>query len=216
MTTHRRRPRGAVRLLAISMMAAGVVLASVAAYLLWGTGAYTADAQRQLDQQLRRTQVMPERKQPATDRPDKHVTPASGEPFAAIRIPALGRDYRYVVVEGTSTADLRKGPGHFRGSAWPGQLGNFVVSGHRTTYRAPFGRIDELRRGDTIVIDTAQRQYVYRVTTTEIVQPDEIGVTYPVPRRPDARADIARITLTTCHPKYSASQRLIVSGVLLR
>jgi sortase A len=94
----------------------------------------------------------------------------------------------------------------------PGQIGNFVVSGHRTTYLAPFNRLGELRDGDQILIDTRARQYVYKVTGMKIVQPSDVSVTAPVPQHPKADPTERLLTLTTCNPKYSAAQRLIVFG----
>lgn len=215
MATNGRRAGTIARGSAIALIALAAVLMLITCYLLWGTSLYTGDAQGRLDRDLHRTWTKPE---PTPRTPDREhqesAAPANGQPLAVIRIPALGSDYRYVIVEGTMTADLRKGPGHFRGSALPGQVGNFVVSGHRTTYGAPFGRLDELRRGTTIVVDTAHRRYMYRVTSKEVVAPTDLAVTYPVPRHPNAKPDLARMTLTTCHPEYSASHRLVVFSVL--
>jgi sortase A len=91
-----------------------------------------------------------------------------------------------------------------------------VVSGHRTTYAAPFNRIDELERGDEIIVEAREARYTYRVTSQDIVEPDEVEVVAPVPGKPDIRPIRPYITLTTCHPEYSAAQRLIVHGVLER
>jgi sortase A len=117
-------------------------------------------------------------------------------------------------VEGVSVDDLKKGPGHYPRTQLPGEVGNFVVSGHRTTYGAPFNRIDELREGDAIVVETRDTWFTYRVSTKEIVPPTAIEVTYPVPKQADGKPTVARITLTSCHPKYSARQRIIVYGRL--
>jgi sortase A len=97
----------------------------------------------------------------------------------------------------------------------PGQIGNFVVSGHRTTYLAPFNKLGELRGGDKIMIDTRAKQYVYKVTSTKVVQPSDVSVAAPVPERPRANPTKRLITLTTCNPKYSAAQRLIIFGQLI-
>ncbi len=180
------------------------------AYLLWGTGAYTARMQLVLQQQL------------AEDRQDDPAKPDDGKlnkiklggAVAMLRIPRLGNDYKYAVVEGVDTENLKQGPGHKPGSAMPGKVGNFVVSGHRTTYGAPFNRINELKRDDEIIVDTRRARYIYRVTSQDIVDPGDLDVTAPVPGKPDIRPIRAYITLTTCHPEYSAAQRLIVYGVL--
>lgn len=183
---------------------AGLVVLFFVAYELWGTGAYTQAAQHKLGDELNRSwagNVTNERIQ-------------LGRGLAMIRIPRLGKAFHYVVIEGVSVADLRKGPGHYPGTAMPGQVGNFVVSGHRTTYLAPFNRLSELRAGDSILIDTRARQYVYKVTGEKVVQPSDINVMAPVPGHPKEDPTKRLITLTTCNPKYSAAQRLIVFGEL--
>ncbi len=184
---------------------AGLVLLLFVTYGLWGTGRYTRAQQdelgKDLDRAWRSAKVTSERVE-------------LGEGMALIRIPRFGKDYRFVIVEGVTQKDLRKGPGHYPGSAMPGQVGNFVVSGHRTTYSAPFNRVGELRKGDEILIDTRDRQFVYHVTGRKIVEPTAVEVTAPVPGRPRTRPSEPLITLTTCHPKYSAAERLVVFGEL--
>ncbi len=142
-----------------------------------------------------------------------------GQGLAVMRIPRLGEgwnDSPPVVVEGVSVEDLKKGPGHMPGTALPGEVGNVVLSGHRTTYGAPFNRFDELQPGDAVVVETRDTWFTYRITGSEIVAPDAIEVTYPVPGEPDATPTRKLLTMTTCHPKYSAQQRLIVSAELER
>jgi sortase A len=96
----------------------------------------------------------------------------------------------------------------------PGEVGNVVLSGHRTTYGAPFARFGELVPGDLVVLETRDRWVSYTVTGSEIVTPTAIEVTYPVPGQLGATPTEQLLTLTTCHPKYSARQRLIVSALL--
>ena len=186
----------------------GLVVLLFVAYELWGTGAYTQAEQHKLSDELTRTW---------NDSAGKVTTERVrlGHGVALIRIPRLGKKFRYVIIEGVSVADLRKGPGHYPGTALPGQIGNFVVSGHRTTYLAPFNKLGELHAGDRILIDTRANQYVYKVTSTKVVQPDDVGVAAPVPEHPKANPTKRIITLTTCNPKYSAAQRLIVFGQLI-
>ncbi|GAA1527264.1 class E sortase [Actinomadura kijaniata] len=188
---------------------AGLVLLLFVTYELWGTGRYTQEQQQRLDQELMRSWQAPRPRDVTTER----VRIGSG--LAMIRIPKFGPKYRFVVIEGVELSDLRKGPGHYPGSALPGEVGNFVVSGHRTTYSAPFNRVGELGEGDQILIDTRDTQYVYEVTGRKIVQPTAVEVTAPVPLHPGRKPTQRLITLTTCHPKYSAAQRLIVFGELV-
>ncbi len=185
---------------------AGLILMLFVTYELWGTGQYTRAQQDRLGRELLDTWKAPK------------VTTEKvrlGRGLAMIRIPRFGDGYHYVIIEGVDPADLRKGPGHYPGSAMPGGIGNFVVSGHRTTYSAPFNRLGELRAGDKILIDTRDRQFTYRVTGREIVKPSAVEVTAPVPHHPKKRPTEKRITLTTCHPKYSAAERMIIFGTMV-
>ena len=137
-----------------------------------------------------------------------------GSGFAILRIPRLGRwnDKPPVVVEGVGVEDLKKGPGHIPGTALPGEIGNVVLSGHRTTYGAPFSRFDELRPGDAVVLETRDMWFTYEVTGSKIVAPTAVEVTLPVPGDPTAVPTKRLLTMTTCNPKYSAKQRLIISA----
>ncbi|MGI8536463.1 MAG: class E sortase [Mycobacteriales bacterium] len=146
----------------------------------------------------------------------KPVAAELGRGFAVLRIPRLDRwnDKPPVVVEGVGVADLKKGPGHIPGTAMPGEFGNVVLSGHRTTYGAPFNRFDELRPGDAVVLETRDMWFTYQVTGSQIVSPTAVEVTYPVPGDPTATPTERLLTMTTCNPKYSAKQRLIVSAEL--
>jgi sortase A len=198
--------RTIIRSLGELCITAGLILLLFVAYELWGTGRYTAGQQTKLAEELTR------------DWDSERVTTERvrlGKGLALIRIPRLGSDYRFVVIEGVGVRDLRKGPGHYPGTALPGRLGNFVISGHRTTYQAPFNKIDKLRGGDTILVDTRAKQYVYQVTGQRIVRPSQVDVVAPVPFHPKRKPTQRLITLTTCHPKYSAAQRLIVFGKLV-
>ncbi|MEU6790691.1 class E sortase [Nonomuraea wenchangensis] len=198
--------RAALRALGETSVTAGLILMLFCAYLLWGTGSYTQSQQLLLQRELAAARAAGERGR--LDRIDL------GRAVALLGIPRLGPGYRYAIVEGVGAEQLRKGPGHYPGSALPGQVGNFVVSGHRTTYAAPFNRLDELERGDEIVVDAREARYTYRVTSQDVVEPDEVDVLAPVPGKPDIRPIRAYITLSTCHPEFSAAQRLIVYGVL--
>lgn len=207
-----------------TLITVGLVLLLFVAYELWGTGRYTAHAQHTLEKSLAVTWQGIE--------PDPHFhlqaprydPVPQGQGVAVLYIPALGRHYHYVVVQGVGEADLRKGPGHYPGTALPGQVGNLVVSGHRTTYLAPFNRIDELRPGDNVVFETARGWFVYRVSDVaayhlhyqQVVDPSDVGEAWPVPNHRGARATRKIFTFTTCNPKYSARQRLIVHGVFVR
>lgn len=193
------------------LITAGLVVLLFVVYELWVTNLFAARDQHRLHTAIERTWAQPRKAHPAAPGIPRV---ALGDGIAILRIPRFGRSYAPVVVEGVATGDLQKGPGHYPGTALPGGLGNFVVSGHRTTYGHPFGRLDELRPKDPIVVEVADRYYTYLVTSTSVVQPTDMGVILPVPDRPGARPADRILTFTTCNPKYSARTRLIVHAQL--
>ena len=207
------RVRWLLRGLGQLLITLGVVVLLFCVYELQVTGLYTQDQQRALGHELDRTWAAA----PAPS-PGKPVPPLAafdpGKGIARIYLPSLGRDQVHVVVEGVSHADLKKGPGHYPGTARPGDVGNVVISGHRTTYGAPFNRLDELHPGDPVVLETQGFFYTYRVRRSTVVKPSAIEVTYPVPGDRGATPRERLLTLTTCNPKYSAKTRLIVLAVL--
>ncbi|HVM26455.1 MAG TPA: class E sortase [Mycobacteriales bacterium] len=207
--------RTALRGVGQTLITIGAVLLLFCVYEIWVTNLVTAQEQEQLEHEIAR-----EWAQPAPP-PDGGVRPVSvelGSGIAVLRVPRLdeGPDDQYsqVVVEGTSQADLKRGPGRIVESQLPGELGNLVISGHRTTYGAPFADLDRLLPGDAVVVETRDTWYTYRVTGTEIVLPSAVEVTLPVPGRPGVEPTESVLTLTTCHPRYSARQRMVVSAAL--
>ena len=137
-----------------------------------------------------------------------------GSAVARIQIPAIGVDK--TVVEGVRVSDLRKGPGHYPNSPMPGQAGNVAIGGHRTTYGAPFGEIDELKPGDQVIVTTVQGEFTYEVVEQGqghghfIVAPHQVEVLDQ-----DFSENPNRLTLLSCHPKGSARQRIIVVAALV-
>lgn len=120
-------------------------------------------------------------------------------------------------VEGVSVSDLKEGPGHYPETPLPGQAGNSAIAGHRTTYGAPFGNVDQLQPGDEIAVTTVQGTFTYLVRQTEIVSPSQVEVLGS--DHWDFDGDPATVenalTLTACHPKYSARQRIIIAAELV-
>jgi len=194
-----------------TLITLGVVVLLFCVYELKVTNLYTAQAQDQLDERLLREWDTP---QPLSAPNAKPVAAELGEGWAVLRIPALERDYRQIVVKGVGVEELKRGPGHYPGTAEAGELGNVVVSGHRTTYGAPFERFGEITPGTAVVLETRDTWFTYRVRTVSIVAPSAVDVTYPVPGQPGATPTQRLLTMTTCHPKYSAKQRLIVTSEL--
>jgi sortase A len=207
------RVLGAIGRVCIS---AGVLLLLFVAYQLWGTGIREAQAQDSLEDEfasaLEDTPQAPSSTLPPGDPGTPATTaplpppppPADGEAVARLQIPAIGVDK--IVVSGVEISDLKRGPGHYPDSPLPGQPGNAAIAGHRTTYGAPFNRIDELEEGDEILVTTLQGSFRYEVRTQLIVSPDQVEVL-------DDFGD-DRLTLTACHPKYSARQRIVVVAAL--
>jgi len=194
-----------------TLITLGVVVLLFVGYELYATNVYTDRQQSQLGSDLTHAWQQPE---PAARTRVTPVAAALGQGIAVIWIPRLGRTYHRVVVEGVGKEDLKKGPGHYPGTADSGGVGNMVISGHRTTYGAPFNRIDELRPGDAIVLETRDSWFTYRMTGQQIVAPTAVEVTYAVPGQRNAVPTARLLTLTTCNPKYSAQQRLIVRALL--
>lgn len=137
-----------------------------------------------------------------------------GEGFAFIYIPRLGSDWRAVIVEGVDQPDLEGAIGHFPGTADPGMLGNFALAGHRNMDGSLFGNLDQVSKGDKIIIETRERWNVYTVTGSSIISPSQVDAVSPVPFEEGATPTKAVITLTTCHPWWSSAQRLALFGKL--
>lgn len=140
---------------------------------------------------------------------------AFGKAFAIVRIPRFGADYARPLLEGTSHDILQQGIGHYVGTALPGAVGNFAMAGHRTTYGRPFHDIDTLVPGDLVVVETKASYSVYAVKRHVIVEPTAVDVLDPVPQHPGVRPTAAWLTMTACHPKYSAAQRYVVFAQLV-
>lgn len=194
--------RGA-RWCAVALVAAGLSLAAVLAWEIWGTAIETSRHQDELAEEFRQTTTVPvtetEEFAEATA-----VRTERGEVLGRIVAPAIGLDA--YVVHGTRYRDLVKGPGWVIGTAYPGGPGNAAISGHRTSYGAPFADIHLLEPDDEIILTVGGRTHTYRVTGYTIVHPDQTSVL-----RTD---DWTRSTLTliSCYPKYSSKKRIIVSA----
>jgi sortase A len=130
-----------------------------------------------------------------------------GDAIGRIRIERTGTNF--VVVQGTDPADLRKGPGHYADTTMPGLPGTVAIAGHRTTYLSPFRKLDRLRRGDTMVVEMPYGRFTYRFASEHIVSPRAY-------RFVTRRRGFERLALTACHPLYSARERIVVFGRLVR
>jgi sortase A len=205
----------------------GLVVLLFVAYQLWGTSITTRLHQDALRKQFERELAISRKDRPTTTTtssptqpgattsttqplsnvaaPTPGVAPANGQPIGTIVIPAIGANF--VVVQGTDTGDLELGPGHYANTPLPGQPGNAAIAGHRTTYLHPFYNLNELVAGDPIYITTIQGRFQYNVSAVTVVSPSDVNVL-------DATTT-PTLTLTTCNPRYSASQRLVVQASLV-
>jgi sortase A len=206
-----------------TLIVSGAVVLLYVVYLLWFTNFETGRAQTDLAQ----TWALEVPDQPAPvvesdDEPTPVEEPEPDEPielgdaYAALWFERDGErivnDEVLYIVEGVDLSLLRAGPGHYPGSDRPGGAGNLAIAGHRTTYGAPFWSVNELTEGDTIhVIDRQGREWTYAYAEQRIVRPQDVEVIYPDPLGTGAPT----ITLTTCHPRGSARERLIAFGELI-
>jgi sortase A len=197
-----------------TLITLGVVVLLFCAYEVYFTNVYTDKEQSRLGDDLRSQWAAPVL-QPAPGAAPARL--ALGEGVAIIWIPRVGMVDKKakIVVEGVGHEDLKRGPGHYPGTALPGEVGNVVISGHRTTYGAPFNRLDEVQVGDAVVLEGRDTWFTYRVVRQQVVKPTAVEVTYPVPGDREATPTKKLLTLTTCNPKYSAKTRLVTTAELL-
>lgn len=209
----------ALKLIGKFLISVGVGVLLFVVWTLWGTGFYTGQQQDRLEQAFaEEPEVVPEK--PNRVGPPKGFSPSPGDPVFRIRIPAIEVDK--IVVEGVGVEELKKGPGHYPACSkefkppfclqdeerefWPGQDGRVIVSGHRTTYGAPFWALNELKRGDEIITETKWGDFVYRVTDEVVVDDDEAVA---------VAGGSGELLLTTCNPRFSAEERYLVYAELV-
>lgn len=218
MSRGRRAVAAVTGLLGELLLTAGALLLLFVVWQLWWTDVVAEREQAQIVADL--DWAVAEVAEVAAPAPDAQRydappvldEPAVGTTFATLHVPRWGADYVRPIAQGTSRREVLDviGIGHYVGTAMPGQVGNFAVAGHRVTYGAPFKRAEELAVGDALVVQTEQAWYVYTVTSTAVVRPRQVEVIAPVPGRPDEAPTEAVMTLTTCHPMYSARERYVV------
>jgi sortase A len=195
------------------LVTVGLLILLFVAFQLWGTGLVTARAQDDMRAEFNRSiatttttsSSVPRSSTTAPTSTTLPPVPAAGDWIGTIKIPKIGVDK--IFVEGTGREDLKKGPGHYPGTPLPGQVGNAAIAGHRTTYGQPFFNLDQLEAGDEIVTTSVVGSYTYTVTDKLVVHPED---TYVVDNTPDAQ-----LTLTTCNPKFSARERLVIKAKLV-
>ncbi|RBY93891.1 class E sortase [Blastococcus sp. TBT05-19] len=218
--------RGVVRGTGELLITAGLVLLLFVVYELYVTDYLTGQRQDELTQELREEWAQP----PAPGEAPQLRQVEIGDAFGVLRIPRLGEDYARVILEGTSETELSQGPGHYEGTAMPGEPGNVALAGHRVGKGSPFLELDAMQPGDPIVVETADSWFVYRVLGDpatgdldadpsgipglQIVRPTDIDVIAPTPNQAASAPTGSYLTLTTCHPRFSARERLIIHARL--
>lgn len=203
------------------LISLGVGVLLFVAWTLWGTGLLTERDQSRLEDEFAAAPAIETEPAPDLDAaievPDD-FDPAPGTPVLRLRIPRI--DLSSMVVEGVGTEELHKGPGHYPScregferplctdfeEVWPGEKGRVIISGHRTTWGAPFYNLDKLQPGDEIVTETKWGDFTYEVTEKQIVLPDSLAIA--------VQSDLPELVLTTCNPRFSAAQRLIVFATM--
>jgi sortase A len=196
-TGNRRRRQGRVlRIAGLVLILAALAVGGYVWWTLWGTGFTTRAAQNDLRPRFEERIAT----RLAEEAPPRTVN-VPGAAVAILRIPKI--ELNYVVVEGTDTESLKKGPGHYSWTSYPWEdTGRVAIAGHRTTYGAPFWSLDELAMGDRIVLATEYGIFNYRVTRTAIIDPSNASIL------DDTRGPT--LVLTTCNPRFSAVERLVV------
>ena len=197
--------RTALRGTGRTLIWAGTLILLFVAYQLWGTGLAEARSQRSLVAEFEQAVGTPTTAAPGQPPAPAPPAPPEGAAIAMLTIPRIGLEK--AVVQGVSVADLKKAPGHYPDTPMPGQKGNSAIAGHRTTYGGPFLDLDKLEPGDPILVTTRQGSFRYEVRESKVVRPTDVSVLAPT--------EDDRLTLTTCHPRYSAKERLIVVASLM-
>jgi sortase A len=222
-----------------TLITLGVVVLLFVVYEVWITNIYAHRAQSKVASALKKEWAKGEDPLALPGGGAQAIPLGSG--IAVLYIPRLGADYHFAIVQGSvvpTDAQLEKGPAHYRDTALPGQVGNFAVAGHRVGKGEPFLNIDQLRTGDAVIVETETEWYVYRVKGQptgsnpqtarvsdgipgrEVVGPDGLAangqsVLNPVPDHPPGTPVTQRLmTMTTCHPKFTATHRMIIHAKL--
>ncbi|MFJ9826875.1 class E sortase [Streptomyces sp. NPDC101160] len=210
-----------VRTLSELCITAGALIVLFVAYVTYWTGVQAdAAVAGQLDTLQQEWVARPVDPAPAPPQ-EGRAREAAPEPYTAgkgiavMYVPRLGADWEWPVLEGTGTGILKKGLGHYAGTARLGATGNFSVAGHRRTYGDPFKDFPRLRPGDAVVLNDGTTWYTYRIDRAPYrTVPTDTGVIDPVPRKSPFRSPGRYLTLTTCDPEWGSSHRLIVWGHL--
>ena len=225
-----REPRPVARLSVVGVLGellitAGVIVMLFLGWYIWlddivsggQQQAAGVEAQQELQSEWERGEAQTER--PVDNGEPIVAQPASaGQVFATLIVPRFGDSYVRPIAGGvdmrTVLNNRQIGIGHYLNTQMPGEIGNFAIAAHRTTYGAPFADIAELRLGDLIYVETTDGWYEYSFRGLEYVWPSYVSVLEPVPREPDIAATDRVLTMTSCNPKFSSAERIIAYAVM--
>lgn len=202
--------RGLIRGLGVVLLLAGVGLLGWVGWQYFGTGITSNRTMDQLEQDLRDRWQAPQAEK---------AKPRTGTAITLLRIPKFGADWEKPVVEGVGKDELTRGIGHYPQTALPGEPGNFAVAGHRVTHGSPFRKLLELRKGDQVIVETADAVYTYELDGSPkdlTVKPADTWVLDPVPGKPDASPTKPMLTLTTCQDLFHSPDRSVAFGHLVK
>jgi sortase A len=202
------------------MFTVGLVLLLFVGYQLWWTNVSAARAAQSAASEVQQ-KWQSAAAQPSTETWPRPATPAAEQPevgtaFGLMYIPRL-RDkvWGLPLVQGVGAAELARGIGHYVGTAMPGEIGNFATAGHRATNGEPLRSIDQLEKGDQVIVETATEWFTYALDESRIVDPTDVWVIDPVPGEAGATPTEALITLTSCNPRWASTTRYIWWGTLV-
>ena len=199
MSSHTPKPRLSRRFDVVGriFLATGLLLLLFTGYQLWGTGITEFRSQNALEK------TFEARRAPTP----QYSVPTTGEVAGRITIDAIGLSK--IMVVGVDYRNLERGPGIFPGSPLPGHPGNLAIAGHRTTFGAPFARLDELQTGDPIQVETAEGSFTYVLKSSpRIVAATDVQVAQTLD------PNTTTLTLITCHPKWTSKNRLVVEAAI--
>ena len=202
--------RATVRGLGILLLVAGLGLLGWVGWQYFGTGITSNQQMGEAENELRDQWKTPVKAEP---------TPTAGTPIVLLRIPKFGADWEKPVVEGIAADDLARGIGHYPQTQLPGQPGNFAIAGHRVTHGSPFRKLLDLRKGDQVIVETANAIYTYELDGSPrdlTVKPTDSWVLDPVPGKPRETPTKSIITLTTCQDLFHSPDRSVAFGHLTK
>lgn len=208
-----------IRIFGKFLISVGIGVLLFAVWTLWGTGLATQRAQARLSEEYARLpefETVENARGKAVQGPPRSFKPGPGDPVFKMSLPTIDK-IGLTVVEGVDSDALAAGPGHYPScrsgfskplctegdEVWPGEVGRTIVSGHRTTHAAPFWDLDKMERGDDISFETKWGDFTYEVTRTVVVPADSLEIANPASNK-------AELALTTCNPRFSAAERLVV------